>query len=65
VNQLIIQTDMPFKTLESKETKAQEMTRITHNSVFAAHRLNAGFRFQDRHPAFSYPAISLKFNPSR
>jgi hypothetical protein len=39
---------MPFghavKTLESKETKAQRRKTVTHNSVFAAHRLkNAGF----------------------
>ena len=36
MNQLIIQTDMPFKTLESKETKAQREKTVTHNSVFAA-----------------------------
>jgi hypothetical protein len=31
------------KTLESKETRAQRiLTTVTHNSVFAAHRLNAG-----------------------
>ena len=27
------------KTLESKETKASEEITVTHNSVFAAHRL--------------------------
>jgi hypothetical protein len=27
------------KTLESKETKASKEIRVTHNSVFAAHRL--------------------------
>ena len=28
-----------MKTLESKETKAQRNETVTHNSVFAAHRL--------------------------
>jgi len=37
VNQLII-CGYAVKTLESKETKAKEIT-VTHNSVFAAHRL--------------------------
>jgi hypothetical protein len=27
------------KTLESKETRAQRKKTVTHNSVFAAHRL--------------------------
>jgi hypothetical protein len=27
------------KTLESKETRAQRRKTVTHNSVFAAHRL--------------------------
>jgi hypothetical protein len=27
------------KTLESKETRASKEIRVTHNSVFAAHRL--------------------------
>jgi hypothetical protein len=38
VNQLIIHGHA-VKTLESKETKAQRNETVTHNSVFAAHRL--------------------------
>jgi type III secretory pathway lipoprotein EscJ len=38
VNQLIIHGHA-VKTLESKETKASEEITVTHNSVFAAHRL--------------------------
>jgi len=38
VNQLII-CGYAVKTLESKETKASKEIKVTHNSVFAAHRL--------------------------
>jgi hypothetical protein len=38
VNQLIT-SGHAVKTLESKETKASKEIRVTHNSVFAAHRL--------------------------
>jgi hypothetical protein len=38
VNQLIIHGHA-VKTLESKETKASKKITVTHNSVFAAHRL--------------------------
>jgi hypothetical protein len=38
VNQLIIH-GYAVKTLESKETRASKKTTVTHNSVFAAHRL--------------------------
>jgi len=38
VNQLIIH-GYAVKTLESKETRASKEIRVTHNSVFAAHRL--------------------------
>jgi hypothetical protein len=47
VNQLIIRSGYAVKTLESKETRAQRKKTITHNSVFAAHRLNAVLRLQD------------------
>jgi hypothetical protein len=48
------------KTLESKETGAQRERQVTHNSVFAAHRLNAG---QQPHVAvrhFRVPVQSLR-----
>jgi|ERR1700731_776463 len=35
-------TGYAVKTLESKETRAQRERQVTHNSVFAVHRLNAG-----------------------
>jgi hypothetical protein len=38
VNQLIT-SGHAVKTLESKETKASKEITVTHNSVFAAHRL--------------------------
>jgi hypothetical protein len=38
VNQLII-CGYAVKTLESKETRASNEITVTHNSVFAAHRL--------------------------
>jgi hypothetical protein len=47
------------KTLESKETKAQRNETVTHNSVFAAHRLNAGPEcFRGRHFLFLKPRIT-------
>jgi hypothetical protein len=45
------------KTLESKETKAQRNETVTHNSVFAAHRLQCRMTIRKidiRH--FVYPA---------
>jgi hypothetical protein len=43
------------KTLESKETRASKKITITHNSVFAAHRLQLpDDDSQDRHPAFLF-----------
>ena len=44
------------KTLESKETKASKEITITHNSVFAAHRLQCRMTIRKidiRHFAFS------------
>ncbi|PYK10965.1 MAG: hypothetical protein DME65_08395 [Verrucomicrobia bacterium] len=51
------------KTLESKETKASKEITITHNSVFAAHRLQCRmtihkidirhFSFLTNHPVFT------------
>jgi hypothetical protein len=41
------------KTLESKETKASKEITVTHNSVFAAHRLQCRMtNRKKRHPAF-------------
>jgi hypothetical protein len=41
------------KTLESKETRASKEIRVTHNSVFAAHRLQCRMtNRKKRHPAF-------------
>ena len=41
------------KTLESKETRASKEIRVTHNSVFAAHRLQCRMtNRKNRHPAF-------------
>jgi hypothetical protein len=39
------------KTLESKETRAQRKKTVTHNSVFAAHRLmpDGDFKIDIRH----------------
>jgi hypothetical protein len=34
------------KTLESKETKASKEITVTHNSVFAAHRLQCRMRIR-------------------
>jgi len=43
------------KTLESKETKASKEIRVTHNSVFAAHRLQCRMtNRKNRHPAFCF-----------
>jgi NAD(P)-dependent dehydrogenase (short-subunit alcohol dehydrogenase family) len=43
------------KTLESKETKASKEITVTHNSVFAAHRLQCRMTTrEDRHPAFCF-----------
>jgi len=43
------------KTLESKETKASREIRVTHNSVFAAHRLQCRMtNRKNRHPAFCF-----------
>ncbi len=48
MNQLIIRCGYAVKPLESKETKAQREKTVTHNSVFAAHRLkNAVPRLRD------------------
>src|SRR6478609_976900 len=47
------------KTLESKETKASREIRVTHNSVFAAHRLQCRMtNRKNRHPAFCFCKIS-------
>ena len=49
------------KTLESKETRASKEIRVTHNSVFAAHRLQCRMtNRKNRHPAFClYRKIEL------
>jgi hypothetical protein len=44
------------KTLESKETKASKEITVTHNSVFAAHRLQCRMtihKIDIRHFSFS------------
>jgi len=52
VNQLII-CGYAVKTLESKETRASKEIAVTHNSVFAAHRLQCRMTSRkNRHPAF-------------
>src|SRR5262249_8043954 len=62
---------MPFKTLESKETRAQRRKTVTHNSVFAAHRLKPDgdfkidirlfpFRIVLRHPPSSAALVFSK-----
>jgi hypothetical protein len=54
VNQLIICGDAE-KPLGSKETKASKEMTITHNSVFAAHRLQCRMptrKIDIRHSAF-------------
>src|SRR4051795_10373127 len=52
VNQLII-CGHAVKTLESKETRASKEITVTHNSVFAAHRLQCRMtNRKNRHPAF-------------
>src|ERR1700757_885802 len=52
VNQLIIH-GYAVKTLESKETRASKEITVTHNSVFAAHRLQCRMtNRKNRHPAF-------------
>ena len=40
------------------------MTRITHNSVFAAHRLEMPDSIQDRHPAFFFSRSAQLKNPA-
>jgi hypothetical protein len=46
------------KTLESKETKASKEITVTHNSVFAAHRLQCRMtNRKKRHPAFCLEPI--------
>src|SRR5262249_15778001 len=47
--------DRPFKTLESKETRAQRKKTVRHNSAFAAHRLmpDRDFKIDIRHFPFS------------
>src|SRR5262249_16384535 len=43
------------KTLESKETRASKRITVTHNSVFAAHRLQCRMtNRKNRHPAFCF-----------
>src|SRR6266511_5655719 len=43
------------KTLESKETRASKEITVTHNSVFAAHRLQCRMtNRKNRHPAFCF-----------
>jgi hypothetical protein len=43
------------KTLGSKETRASKEIRVTHNSVFAAHRLQCRMtNRKNRHPAFCF-----------
>jgi hypothetical protein len=54
VNQLIT-SGHAVKTLESKETRASKEIRVTHNSVFAAHRLQCRMtNRKNRHPAFCF-----------
>src|SRR6266540_1823803 len=49
------------KTLESKETRASKEIRVTHNSVFAAHRLQCRMTIREnRHPAFSFALLSFR-----
>jgi hypothetical protein len=57
----LITSGHAVKTLESKETKASKEITVTHNSVFAAHRLQCRMTTrQNRHPAFCFlPAQSL------
>ena len=44
-----------MKTLESKETRASKEITVTHNSVFAAHRLQCRMTTRkNRHPAFLF-----------
>ena len=51
-NQLIV-LGYAVKPLESKETKASKEITVTHNSVFAAHRLQCRMtNRKNRHPAF-------------
>jgi hypothetical protein len=45
------------KTLESKETRAQRNDADNAQFSFCCTSTNAGWRFQDRHPAFSYPPL--------
>ena len=46
------------KTLESKETRASKEITVTHNSVFAAHRLQCRMtNRKNRHPAFCFAEI--------
>jgi hypothetical protein len=59
VNQLII-CGYAVKTLESKETKAPKKITLTHNSVFAAHRLQCRMTIRKidiRHFAFSGSSV--------
>src|SRR5205814_3953450 len=45
--------DMPRRLLGSKETRASKEITVTHNSVFAAHRLQCRMtNRKNRHPAF-------------
>ena len=49
------------KTLGSKETRASKEIRVTHNSVFAAHRLQCRMtNRKNRHPAFCFGAKTEK-----
>jgi hypothetical protein len=48
------------KTLESKETKASTEITVTHNSVFAAHRLQCRMTIREnRHPAFCFSIYTI------
>jgi len=53
----LITSGHAVKTLESKETRASKEIRVTHNSVFAAHRLQCRMTTREnRHPAFLFPS---------
>jgi hypothetical protein len=48
------------KTLESKETRASKEITVTHNSVFAAHRLQCRMtNRKNRHPAFCFSEFGI------
>jgi hypothetical protein len=65
VNQLIIH-GYAVKTLESKETRASKEITVTHNSVFAAHRLQCRMtnrKIDIRHFVFTHYGIARMPQP--